>query len=1197
MKRLASSFIQFRFYIFSLVFFLIGWVPFFIENSEELTQQSLQERFSNLENEAKQTGLIIYEELLNGRKPSKKDSPFFIHIYQGDSLIYWNTNNLPISKYAQPQFPTNGRAQLQNGWYYATLKEDQRFKVCVSFLIKQNYSYSNSNLVNSVNPNLSNYNFDVGLQEEEGMVIRDANNNFIFSAVQTEEDSAWAPTNGLYIFSFLGLFMFLAGLYNVYYKHPWKSLIPFVILLSLRVLLSFYDLKELPGSQVSFIDESFGGGFFVESIFDLIINILLISLIALYCFAFLSRMKWRMMWLIMLFFLIFYWVVILELLQISVKHTSVPLDIQNIFGLNEYTFLLFFALGVLFYSLQHSFEWFTKRLFTDNPSSRIPLIISLISFIFFSLLRIIVYEEPIIAAAIPLFLLLAHIYFNARTEFSERLGFQLITLAFFTISIVLIINEHNENKDKGLRKAYAELLSEERNNYLESDFSTIRKKLATNPIVRSVAENNQAELSVSSFGDILEKKVFKGEWESYEIRFNLFDSSGISYLSKDSTILDQTKNIIDNHGVSVNEDSSLYFVPNEFNGISYVIQLPLTVVNKKVLFLATLKPKKIPEEIGFPRLLISDKSKALLSLENYSIAKYASGKLTKSYGPYSYEVNFKGGDNQKTTGEFYEKEGYSHYILDKGNNNAVVLSKKKSTWLSYSTSFSYVFSFWGVLLLFSYLLGLKKIPSITALSLAFKIQFVLVVLVVLALILFGAGSGLFVSNQYEDYTSKNINEKLNSVQEELKGKIALNQRLSMESDGNYLEAVLMKLSKVFVTDINIYDNYGYLVASSRQKLFNLGLLGEQINPDAFEALKYENKSFYKHNETIGSLSYISAYLPLYNSKGKLLGYANLQYFGQQKEYENQIQQFIVAIINVFIILIAISIMIALFVSNWLTSPLRLIKEKLANLQLANPNEKIDYKGNDEIGLIVKAYNTKLDELELAVKQLAFSERETAWREMAQQVAHEIKNPLTPMKLSIQQLMRTYDPTKPDMTERVRKMMTSLIEQVDGLTRIANEFSNFAKMPEPQRAKHDIVAIIKNCISVFQNETNIKFEFFSCESEIEVFIDKGQWIQVMNNLLNNAIQATGTAENGIIFTRLTINAEMLIIEVEDNGVGISDEIKDRIFIPHFTTKSTGSGIGLSVVKQIVQFHQADIEFESKVGAGTIFRISLPLNEIA
>jgi nitrogen fixation/metabolism regulation signal transduction histidine kinase len=290
-------------------------------------------------------------------------------------------------------------------------------------------------------------------------------------------------------------------------------------------------------------------------------------------------------------------------------------------------------------------------------------------------------------------------------------------------------------------------------------------------------------------------------------------------------------------------------------------------------------------------------------------------------------------------------------------------------------------------------------------------------------------------------------------------------------------------------------------------------------------------------------------------------------------------------------------MIALFVSNWLTSPLRLLKEKLTNLKLGDLNEKIEYNANDEIGLIVKAYNAKLDELELAVKQLATSERESAWRDMAKQVAHEIKNPLTPMKLSIQQLMRVYDPTDPGMTDRVKKMMESLIEQIDGLTRIANEFSNFAKMPEPRRELHDVVAIIQNCISDFENEPKTtSFEFVTSASSVEVLVDKGQWIQVMNNLLKNAIQATQNRENGKITVRLELNEKNVKIEVQDNGVGISDELKERIFVPHFTTKSTGSGIGLSVVKQIIEFHQASIKFESIVNIGTTFRIELPINEI-
>jgi len=1195
MKVFLEVILKQRFYVLSFLFLLIGWLPFFYKNSAEFSQDKLQQNFTHLESEARQTGLSIYEELMDGKKPSLTNTPFFIHIYQGDSLIYWNTNKLPVSKYAQPQFPTNGRAQLQNGWYYALLKEDERFKVCVSFLIKQNYSYTNSNLSNQVNTNLSHVNFDVALQEDEGLPVMDANKNFVFSAVQSEKDTYPILTNGLFIFSFLSLMSLMAGVYNSFHKHRWKTFLPLIIILVIRLVVSFMDMTQLAGDQLMFTDKMQDGGVLTESFLDLLLNIFIIALFAINSLAFLSRNNWRSLWWIILLGLIFYWFVILELLQITVRNSSIPLNLHNIFDLNENTLLLFIVLGFLFYSVQYSFEWYTDRILSNKGSTQLSVAVSALLFLLFGLFRVLVYEDPLLVAIIPLLLFFTHVYFFTRTEFSQRLGFQLLNLALFTISVVISTNEYTENKDRELRKKYAALLSVERNQLIENDFALIKTKLASNAIIRSVAENNQAELSISAFGDILEKKVFKGEWESYEIRFNVFDSSGLSFLSRETTMLDQAKNIILNHGVAIDSDSTCFFIPNEFSGISYIIHLPLEVANKKVLFLATLKSKKIPEEIGFPRLLISEKSKALLSLEDYSIAKYASGKLTKSYGTYSYEVNYKGNKSSDKEGSFYEKEGYSHYLLDKGKNNAVVLSKKKSTWLTYSTSFSYVFSFWGVLMLLAYSLGVKKLPNTSSFSLAFKIQFVLVFLVVLALILFGTGSGLFVSEQYEDYTSKNINEKLNSVEEELKAKISSSQRISIENDGNFLEGVLIKLSKVFVTDINIYDTHGYLVASSRPKLFNLGLMGEQINPTAFDALKLAKKSFYKHDEQIGSLTYISAYLPVYNAKGKLLGYANLQYFGQQKEHENQIQQFIVAIINVFILLIALSIMIALFVSNWLTSPLRLLKEKLSELRLGKHNEKIDYKGKDEIGLIVKAYNEKLDELELAAKQLASSERESAWRDMAKQVAHEIKNPLTPMKLSIQQLMRVYDPSDPSMTERIKNMMESLIEQIDGLTRIANEFSNFAKMPDPEKEWQDIVPILQNCIAVFQSESNTRFIFSSSRESLSVFIDKGQWIQVMNNLLKNAIQATSTKDNPEINVRMEVNSDYCVLSVTDNGVGISEDIKDRIFVPHFTTKSTGSGIGLIIVRQILENHNAEITFNSNLGEGTTFSIKFSINE--
>ena len=330
-------------------------------------------------------------------------------------------------------------------------------------------------------------------------------------------------------------------------------------------------------------------------------------------------------------------------------------------------------------------------------------------------------------------------------------------------------------------------------------------------------------------------------------------------------------------------------------------------------------------------------------------------------------------------------------------------------------------------------------------------------------------------------------------------------------------------------------------------------------------------------------------------ESKTLGYINLQHFGEQGDYEAQIQGFLVAIINVFMFLLALSIILSLVISNWLTQPLQVLQESLSKLKLGEKNKKIEYVANDEIGLIVQLYNEKIEELEKAADLLTRTERESAWREMAKQVAHEIKNPLTPMKLSVQHLLRSYDPDDPKgSADKIKKVVDSVIEQIDGLARIANEFSNFARMPEPLKSEHDLVLVIKKAIFVFQENEKYKLIFSSKLNEKKIFVDKDQIIQVLNNLIKNAIQSFQNRGHGIINIVLASNPDSgeTLISVEDNGIGIEPDNKKNIFIPHFTTKSTGSGIGLSLVKQIIENHGGEITFTSALNEGSVFTFSIP-----
>jgi nitrogen fixation/metabolism regulation signal transduction histidine kinase len=272
-------------------------------------------------------------------------------------------------------------------------------------------------------------------------------------------------------------------------------------------------------------------------------------------------------------------------------------------------------------------------------------------------------------------------------------------------------------------------------------------------------------------------------------------------------------------------------------------------------------------------------------------------------------------------------------------------------------------------------------------------------------------------------------------------------------------------------------------------------------------------------------------------------------------------------------------------------PLKQIQTSLSGLKLGKEQKPIEYKGDDEIGVLVQEYNTKLLELQESSEKLAKSEREMAWREMAKQVAHEIKNPLTPMKLRIQHFQRSFDPNADDADERISQFSDSLIEQIEALTNIANAFSNFAKMPKSQFERVDLVRIIRSVVDTFSAEENIRIVTELANEQTFVNADKELMLRVFNNLIKNAIQAIPKERAGLSRIILSHDNKFVSIQVQDNGSGISSDMKDKIFVPNFTTKSTGTGLGLAMVKQIIESHEGQITFESEPG-NTVFTIHLP-----
>ncbi len=398
-----------------------------------------------------------------------------------------------------------------------------------------------------------------------------------------------------------------------------------------------------------------------------------------------------------------------------------------------------------------------------------------------------------------------------------------------------------------------------------------------------------------------------------------------------------------------------------------------------------------------------------------------------------------------------------------------------------------------------------------------------------------------------------------------------------------------EMAQVHEMKIYIYDLEGNLLVKSDESFFR-NSAEEKIDPAIIKNLDASvNKRIIVKNERDGQ-KFQSSYTYILDSRFKPLAILYLPYVQDDSMLNRDLHDFLVKMAEVYLFMLLIAIILSFFLSKYITKSLKIISEKINQTRLDKRNQKIELSNaTEEIYALVSAYNSMIDELEESAVKLATGEREQAWREMAKQVAHEIKNPLTPMRLSVQSFQRNFDPNDPDIEHKVDEYSNTLINQIDTMTSIASAFSNFAKMPAQQSETLNVPKIVKLALDIF-NENYIEFK---CDrEEILAKFDRTQLIRVITNLVKNAIQALGDAENPKIIVSVEEEEEAVLVSVCDNGSGISEENKEKIFEPKFTTKSSGMGLGLAMVKNIVETYNGSISFVSKQNKGTIFNVRFP-----
>ncbi|WP_375253568.1 sensor histidine kinase, partial [Dokdonia donghaensis] len=325
-------------------------------------------------------------------------------------------------------------------------------------------------------------------------------------------------------------------------------------------------------------------------------------------------------------------------------------------------------------------------------------------------------------------------------------------------------------------------------------------------------------------------------------------------------------------------------------------------------------------------------------------------------------------------------------------------------------------------------------------------------------------------------------------------------------------------------------------------------------------------------------------------KYRPLAILEIQYEDSEAFINKELREILWRLVVVNILMVLTAILLAYFLARYITKTLKTVEDNIKETQLDKRNEKIDTTElPSELTTLVNAYNGMIDQLEGSAAKLAQNEREAAWREMAKQVAHEIKNPLTPMRLTVQSFERRFDPEDPEVNQKIKEYSSTLIQQIDTMSSIASAFSNFADMPAQQSEILNVPNIVKLSVDIF-NERYI--DFASAKEEIFANFDRTQLIRVVTNLVKNAVQATKTTEDPKILVEVNDLDTQVEITVTDNGTGISEDNLPMIFEPKFTTKTSGMGLGLAMVKNIVETYKGTITFTTQEGEGTVFRVIFP-----
>jgi two-component system, NtrC family, nitrogen regulation sensor histidine kinase NtrY len=1136
-----------------------------------------------------------------------------ILFYLDNRLVYWSDNSFDIPRNWDDSLFSKPLVFIQNGWFLVKSAKGGNGVIVALLRLRNDYGFENDLIQNG-------FVREFGVPESTGFsVSRNVSDFNIISKEGKRLFSLVFPPGRkgsylialpllLYSCAFLLLLLLifrLADFLNTKSKNLAGTAISFIILFLIYILVLFTNKPSVFQETELFSPYRFTLNGFLPSLGHLLLLGILTVVFAsiFYRFFPLKELspdrpgKSGVVATLLLIISLVLFGLVNYIFQQLVSGSNISFEPYKVLELSVYSLVGFFSIMLLFLA---QILFTLKVLKISHKLGLKTVVISVVAVLLFYVLVHLPFSPKVFFPAGCWIILISTLWLGFRKKMT-RLNLSVIfSLLFglYSLYYLLVISEKkNIENIKVLTVTYSSENDPEAENLLIKIWPVISKDTVLKSLLNTELKLEQND-KISLY---LHETYFGGYWGNFKLYTVTCDNNSPLMVGPENQMVESCFDYFNERIKKFGHQltgTDFYYLQDQGGRSCYVGRLFTARPGNKTngLFIE-LQSTADAFEAGYSELLLDKNYRGYSKLRDYSFAKYINGNLVLRTGEFPYDKTDAEYIDKNSDYRIFKSEGYKH-VLYKNGNITVIVSKPVLTAFDGLISFAYIFAF--ILLISNLYFILVRRPDLrTSINFNFrqKLQVAFISILLFSFISIGIVVSFFSIRQYKTKHLENVKEKVNSVYTELDSKLSMERNLTPDwrDDNNAsLEELLIRLSNVFNTDINLYDKNGYLIATSRREVFNRDLTSRRMNMVALINLVDLTKSEYIQREKIGSLEYISAYVPFYNSENQLLAYLNLPYFRMQSVLAREISNIVVAIINFIMLLIIIATSIAVIISGRLTSPLRMLSTGLASVVLGRKSEHLSYAGHDEIGDMVKQYNRMVDEIEESANKLTNSEREYAWREMAKQVAHEIKNPLTPMKLNIQQLYKSWLDSAPGFEKKIERFTKNQIEYIENLSTIASAFSSFAKMPAAKPVEVDLLEQIKTTLELFKNADRIAFRVnWPHENKIIVYADKEHLNGIFSNLIKNGIQSIPAGRDGTIKINLEMQGDKVIVSVADNGSGIPDDLKKNLFTPNFTTKSSGMGLGLSIVKRYVESANGRIWFESEISKGTVFYIELPL----